>query len=74
IFNDFNVYLTSSANGDYLGFSNPGYFESLFNKDISAYDAIEFYKKEFARTGKINLLKEFNENLGMTMTYDYPAD
>lgn len=74
IFNDFNVYLTSSRDGDYLGFSYPGYFGSLFNKEISAFDAIGFYKKEFVRTGKINLLEEFNEKLGMAAAYDYPAD
>ncbi len=74
IFNDFNVYLTSTRDGDYLGFSYPGYFGSLFNKEISAYDAIEFYKKEFARSGEINLLEEFNDKLGMTATYDYPVN
>lgn len=74
IFNDFNVYLASTRDGDYLGFSNPGYFGSLFNKEISVFEAIGFYKKEFARSGKISLLEEFNDKLGTTAAYDYTVN
>ncbi len=74
IFNDFTAHYNQFSEHDYFGDSNPGYFGSLFNKDYSALDAIEQYKNEFYKSGKVALLQEINDRLGTVMSYDYSGN
>lgn len=74
IFNDFTAHYNRFLEGDYFGYSYPGYFGSLFNKDYSALYAIEQYKNEFYKSGKAALLQEINDRLGTVMSYDYSGN
>jgi hypothetical protein len=74
IFNDFTAHYNQFTEHDYFGYSYPGYFGSLFNKDYSAVDAIEQYKNEFYKSGKVAILQGINDRLGMVMSYDYSGN
>ena len=45
--------------------------EILFDKELSPYDAIEKYRSEFRKSGKLAILNELNEKIGAVSIYDY---
>ena len=55
----------------HFGFSNRMLLDSLFNKDVSAFDSILEYKLQFEKSGRREYIETLNENLGSVTTYDY---
>lgn len=67
VFNFLKTYIDISSY--HINFDNN--VDLLFHKRVSPYDAIEEYKKEFKKAGRIVAIDELNEKLGTIATYDY---
>lgn len=68
--NVFKQKWTYSYSGD-RDSNQDNHIEIIFNKEISPYDAIEEYKKEFRKSGKLNMLNTLNEKIGVVTTFNY---
>lgn len=69
VFNQFYVYLNSSS--AHILSSNDSSIDCLFNMMISTEDAIEEYRTEFRKSGKLAVINELNGKLGAVTKYNY---
>lgn len=72
VFNQVFAYANERADlqiymGDFM-------LDSIFNPNLSPYDAIEEYKEQFNKSGRITLLKQLNEKLGVETAFNYDED
>ena len=62
---------TYSDRGENRDTNNDSSIEFLFNSELSPSEAIEAYRSEFRKSGKLAILNELNEKIGAVSAYDY---
>ena len=68
VFNQKRTYLDRSANWDS---NQDSAIEFLFDIELSPYDAIEKYRDDFTKHGRLAILNELNEKIGAVTFYNY---
>ena len=69
--NVFNQKYTYLDNGYKRDSNQDNAIEYLFDKTLSPYDAIEKYRDDFVKQGRLAILNELNERIGAVSMYDY---
>lgn len=69
--NVFNQKYTYLDNGYKRDPNQDNAIEYLFDKTLSPYDAIEKYRDDFVKQGRLAILNELNERIGAVSMYDY---